>query len=168
MTVVDRLPSWPRDMRDLVAGVGVVEGNGRRHTGGALHSRRDCGRLNRVRLPPGQPAPLGAAETVDSARDQVGGVLETNRGEQDNELNIITRKLPGWAAIIAVSTAVTAFYGQNMPTRLLPTGRVRHQRGADHFRGGRTAHADAPPRLAVTDRPARNVDTAPIDGDIRP
>ena len=110
---------------------------------------------------------LGAAETVDSARDQVGGVLETNLGEQDNELNIITRKLAAWAAIIAVPTAVTGFYGQNVPYPASPNRRVR-QRGADHFRGRRTAHADAPPRLAVTDRPARNVDTAPIDGDIRP
>jgi magnesium transporter len=56
---------------------------------------------------------LGAAETVDSARDQVGGVFDA-LGEQDNELNIITRKLAAWAAIIAVPTAVTGFYGQNV------------------------------------------------------
>jgi magnesium transporter len=41
--------------------------------------------------------------------------LDTNLGEQGNELNAITRKLAAWAAIIAVPTAVTGFYGQNVP-----------------------------------------------------
>jgi magnesium transporter len=57
----------------------------------------------------------GAAETVDSAREHVGSILDTNLGEQGNELNVITRKLAAWAAIIAVPTAVTGFYGQNVP-----------------------------------------------------
>jgi magnesium transporter len=42
-------------------------------------------------------------------------VLETNYTEQSNELNEITKKLAAWAAIIAVPTAVTGFYGQNVP-----------------------------------------------------
>jgi magnesium transporter len=42
-------------------------------------------------------------------------VLETNLNEQGNELNVITRKLAAWAAIIAVPTAVTGWYGQNVP-----------------------------------------------------
>jgi magnesium transporter len=58
---------------------------------------------------------LGAAETVDSTRDHVSSILETNLSEQGNELNIITRKLAAWAAIIAVPTAVTGWYGQNVP-----------------------------------------------------
>ncbi|MCE3549856.1 magnesium transporter CorA family protein [Pseudonocardia sp. RS11V-5] len=58
---------------------------------------------------------LGAAETVDSTRDHVSSILETNATEQDNELNVITRKLAAWAAIIAVPTAITGWYGQNVP-----------------------------------------------------
>jgi len=57
----------------------------------------------------------GAAETVEGAREHIGGVLDTNLGEQGNELNVITRKLAAWAAIIAVPTAITGFYGQNVP-----------------------------------------------------
>ena len=64
---------------------------------------------------------VGAAETVDSARDHVAGVLETNLGEQDNELNIIIRKLAAWAAIIAVPTAVTGFTAKMCPTPASPS-----------------------------------------------
>jgi len=42
-------------------------------------------------------------------------VLETNLTIQGNRLNVITKKVTGWAAIIAVPTAVTGFYGQNVP-----------------------------------------------------
>ena len=56
-----------------------------------------------------------AADNVDSARDLLNSVLETNLNEQGNELNVITRKLAAWAAIIAVPTAVTGWYGQNVP-----------------------------------------------------
>jgi magnesium transporter len=53
-------------------------------------------------------------ESVDSARDHVTSVLDANLTEQSNELNEITKKLASWAAIIAVPTAVTGFYGQNV------------------------------------------------------
>jgi magnesium transporter len=33
----------------------------------------------------------------------------------DHTLNTVMKKLTGWAAIIAVPTAVTGFYGQNVP-----------------------------------------------------
>jgi magnesium transporter len=56
-----------------------------------------------------------AADNVDSARDLINSVLETHLNEQGNELNVITRKLAAWAAIIAVPTAVTGWYGQNVP-----------------------------------------------------
>jgi len=35
--------------------------------------------------------------------------------EQGNQLNEITKKLAAWAAIIAVPTAVTGYFGQNVP-----------------------------------------------------
>ena len=55
------------------------------------------------------------SESVDSARDLVASVLDANLTEQSNQLNEITKKLASWAAIIAVPTAVTGFYGQNVP-----------------------------------------------------
>lgn len=58
---------------------------------------------------------LRAAEDVETARDLIESILETNLNEQSNELNEITKKLAAWAAIIAVPTAVTGFYGQNVP-----------------------------------------------------
>lgn len=54
-------------------------------------------------------------ETVDAARDRVDRIADTQRNEQDAQLNEITKKLAAWAAIIAVPTAVTGFYGQNVP-----------------------------------------------------
>jgi magnesium transporter len=55
------------------------------------------------------------AESVDAARDRVDRIADTQRNEQDAQLNEITKKLAAWAAIIAVPTAVTGFYGQNLP-----------------------------------------------------
>ena len=42
-------------------------------------------------------------------------VFETNLSLQDARLNTIMKKLTGWAAIIAVPTLVTGWYGQNIP-----------------------------------------------------
>lgn len=58
---------------------------------------------------------LHAIETTDSLRDSVNTVFETNRALQDSRLNNTMRQLTSWAAIIAVPTAVTGFYGQNVP-----------------------------------------------------
>ena len=58
---------------------------------------------------------IRAAESVDGARDLLASVLETNLNQQGYELNEITKKLAAWAAIIAVPTAVTGYYGQNVP-----------------------------------------------------
>ncbi len=41
--------------------------------------------------------------------------METHITLQGNRLNIITKKVTSWAAIIAVPTAITGFYGQNVP-----------------------------------------------------
>jgi magnesium transporter len=58
---------------------------------------------------------LRAAETLDAARDRVDRIADTQLNEQSAELNEITKRLAAWAAIIAVPTAVTGFYGQNVP-----------------------------------------------------
>ena len=58
---------------------------------------------------------LRAAEWTDSLRDLVTTILETNLTIQGNRMNIITKKVTGWAAIIAVPTFITGFYGMNVP-----------------------------------------------------
>jgi magnesium transporter len=58
---------------------------------------------------------IRAAEWTESLRDMVTTVFETNLSLQDARLNTIMKKLTGWAAIIAVPTAVTGWYGQNIP-----------------------------------------------------
>jgi magnesium transporter len=58
---------------------------------------------------------LRATEWTESLRDLVTTILETNLTIQGNRLNIITKKVTSWAAIIAVPTAITGFYGQNVP-----------------------------------------------------
>lgn len=54
-------------------------------------------------------------EWSDSLRDQLNNVFAANMALQDSRLNLVMRKLTAWAAIIAVPTAVTGFYGQNVP-----------------------------------------------------
>ncbi|MBX7452133.1 magnesium transporter CorA family protein [Mycolicibacterium sp. 3033] len=57
---------------------------------------------------------LRASEWTESLRDMVTTVFETNLSLQDARLNAVMKKLTGWAAIIAVPTAITGFYGQNV------------------------------------------------------
>ncbi|MFZ0529899.1 MAG: magnesium transporter CorA family protein [Propionicimonas sp.] len=58
---------------------------------------------------------IRAAEWTESLRDMVASVFETNLSLQDARLNEVMKKLAGWAAIIAVPTAVTGWFGQNIP-----------------------------------------------------
>jgi magnesium transporter len=58
---------------------------------------------------------LRATEWTESLRDLVSTILETNLTIQGNRLNSIMKKVTSWAAIIAVPTAVTGFYGMNVP-----------------------------------------------------
>jgi len=58
---------------------------------------------------------LRATEWTESLRDLVATILETNLTIQGNRMNVITKKVTSWAAIIAVPTFVTGFYGMNVP-----------------------------------------------------
>jgi len=58
---------------------------------------------------------LRATEWTESLRDLVSTILETNLTIQGNRMNLIMKQVTSWAAIIAVPTAVTGFYGQNLP-----------------------------------------------------
>ncbi len=57
---------------------------------------------------------LRVSEWTESLRDMVTTVFQTNLSLQDARLNTVMKKLTGWAAIIAVPTAVTGYYGQNV------------------------------------------------------
>ncbi|MCL2515001.1 MAG: magnesium transporter CorA family protein [Microbacteriaceae bacterium] len=58
---------------------------------------------------------LRVTEWTESLRDMVTAMFETNLSLQDSRLNNVMKKLTGWAAIIAVPTAVTGYFGQNVP-----------------------------------------------------
>ncbi|WP_158866107.1 magnesium transporter CorA family protein [Leifsonia sp. AG29] len=58
---------------------------------------------------------LRATEWTESLRDLVTSILDTNVGLQGNRMNLVMKKVTSWAAIIAVPTAITGFYGQNVP-----------------------------------------------------
>lgn len=54
-------------------------------------------------------------ERTDALRELVTAILETQLTMRGNRLNVIMKKVTSWAAIIAVPTAITGFYGQNLP-----------------------------------------------------
>ena len=58
---------------------------------------------------------LRATEWTESLRDLVTTILETHLSLRGNRLNVVMKQVTSWAAIIAVPTAVTGFYGQNVP-----------------------------------------------------
>jgi magnesium transporter len=58
---------------------------------------------------------LRATEWTESLRDLVSTIRETHLTMQGNRLNVVMKQVTSWAAIIAVPTAVTGFYGQNVP-----------------------------------------------------
>jgi magnesium transporter len=58
---------------------------------------------------------LRATEWTDSLRDMINSILDTNLTIQSNRLNLVMKKMTGWAAIIAVPTLITGFFGQNVP-----------------------------------------------------
>jgi magnesium transporter len=58
---------------------------------------------------------IRAAEWTESLRDMLTSIFETSLSLQDARLNTVMKKLTAWAAIIAVPTAVTGWFGQNIP-----------------------------------------------------
>lgn len=58
---------------------------------------------------------LRASEWTESLRDMVTTVFDTHLSLQDTRLNTVMKKLAAWAAIIAVPTAITGWFGQNIP-----------------------------------------------------
>ena len=58
---------------------------------------------------------LRVTEWTESLRDMISTIFETNLSLADARLNDVMKKLTSWAAIIAVPTAITGFFGMNVP-----------------------------------------------------
>lgn len=58
---------------------------------------------------------LRVEESAESLRDLVSTIVETNLSLRDYRQNQAMKKVTGWAAIIAVPTLITGFYGMNVP-----------------------------------------------------
>jgi magnesium transporter len=69
--------------------------------------RRSLGRMRKVIL--------RVTELTESLRDFTATILDSNLAVQGNRQNTVMKKVTSWAAIIAVPTAVTGYYGQNLP-----------------------------------------------------
>lgn len=80
--------------------------------------RRDLGVIDAPTTPYYQDVydhVLRVGEWTESLRDLLANILETRLTLRGNRLNVIMKQVTSWAAIIAVPTAVTGFYGQNIP-----------------------------------------------------
>ncbi len=83
-----------------------------------IHLRQDLGMANSELTPYYQDVydhAIRAADWTENLRDLIGTIRETQLTIQGNRMNLIMKKVTSWAAIIAVPTAVTGFYGQNVP-----------------------------------------------------
>ncbi|MFZ6993924.1 magnesium transporter CorA family protein [Curtobacterium sp. RRHDQ66] len=57
---------------------------------------------------------VSIADSADQLRDAVSSVLDTNLNLASNRQNTVMKKVTSWAAIIAIPTAITGFFGQNV------------------------------------------------------
>ncbi len=58
---------------------------------------------------------LRVSESTDALRDLVSTIVETNLSLRDYRQNQVMKKVTSWAAIIAVPTLITGFYGMTVP-----------------------------------------------------
>lgn len=56
-----------------------------------------------------------AVEAIDGLRDVLGSILDTQLTLASNRLNETVFRLTAWAAVLAVTTAITGYFGQNIP-----------------------------------------------------
>lgn len=58
---------------------------------------------------------LRVTEDTDRLRDLVATIVETHLSLSDYRTNQIVKRISGWAAILAVPTLITGYYGMNVP-----------------------------------------------------
>jgi magnesium transporter len=56
---------------------------------------------------------LRIIDQIRNVQDLTDAVFDLQRAEQANEMNDVTKKLTGWAAIVAVPTFIASVYGMN-------------------------------------------------------
>lgn len=123
---VARLRRATEPMRDIASGLANAAGRGSEKGSGSSSGRETDRR-------PTDPAEqlLGTrsvrefsdvadhadhvARGADGLRDVISSMYETNLALADVHLNMVMKKLTGWAAIIAVPTLITGFMGMNVP-----------------------------------------------------
>jgi magnesium transporter len=57
---------------------------------------------------------LRVTESTEALRDLVSTIVETNLSLRDYRQNVVMKKVTSWAAIIAVPTLITGYYGMNV------------------------------------------------------
>ena len=58
---------------------------------------------------------LRVSESAEALRDLISTIVETNLTLRDYRQNQIVKKVTSWAAIVAVPTLITGYYGMNVP-----------------------------------------------------
>ena len=58
---------------------------------------------------------MGVIEDLDSLREVASTILETEVSLRDHRQNRVMKQVSSWAAIVAVPTLVTGYYGMNVP-----------------------------------------------------
>ncbi len=94
---------------------------------------------------------LRATERIDGLRDTIESILSTSLAMQGNALNEIMKKLTAWAAIIAIPTGVTGYFGQNIPFPGYRAAGLLAQHGAFAGFGHRTVGELQTPGMAVVE-----------------
>jgi len=58
---------------------------------------------------------LRIVETTDTLRDLASSIVESSLSLRDFRQNLVMKRVTSWAAILAVPTLITGFYGMNVP-----------------------------------------------------
>lgn len=58
---------------------------------------------------------LRVSDSSEALRDLVSTIVETNLSLRDYRQNLVMKKVTSWAAIVAVPTLITGYYGMNVP-----------------------------------------------------
>jgi magnesium transporter len=134
---IDRFEAFYDDVADHVFGESPIEPKSHRHW---FEMRRALNQFDRIVgplsdamvtvvsqdlrhfAPESEPylrdaaGELGRASSeVDAVRELVNHLVDANMLLRDYRQNLIMKKVTSWAAIIAVPTLVTGFYGMNVP-----------------------------------------------------
>jgi magnesium transporter len=75
----------------------------------------EIGRISELLANPDMDHVLRVSDSLEALRDLVSSLVETNLSLRDFRQNQVVKKVGSWAAIIAVPTLITGYYGMNVP-----------------------------------------------------